>query len=66
MSSVNLKDSPAIKDYCLLEIIGTGSYSIVYRARQKQVVVNSQANFFSVSKILFRALNLSFNLNPFT
>lgn len=39
MSPVNIKDSPAIKDYCVLEIIGTGSYSIVYRARQKQVVV---------------------------
>lgn len=46
MSSVNLKDSPAIKDYSLLEIVGTGSYSIVYRARQKQVVVNSQFQYF--------------------
>lgn len=42
MSSVNIKDSPAIKDYSVLEVIGTGSYSIVYRARQKQVVLKSQ------------------------
>lgn len=39
MSSNDLNDSPAIKDYSVLEIIGTGSYSIVYRARHKQVVV---------------------------
>lgn len=41
MSAVNIKDSPAIKDYSVLEVIGTGSFSVVYRARQKQVVFKS-------------------------
>lgn len=50
MSSENINDSPAMKDYTVQEIVGTGSYSIVYKARQKQVVLCISNMNLKVSK----------------